>query len=76
MDARGLYTHVGHNIFAVDTHKLAKTRIKSATATKKSKLSAVVRDEGNGPIIIDHSLTNYDGLTYCYPKNFYCPLRG
>jgi hypothetical protein len=37
MNARGLYTHVGHQIFAVDTTKLAKTRVKSAAASRKKK---------------------------------------
>lgn len=35
----------------------------------------MARDQANAPIIIDHNDEAYDGLTYTYPKSFYCPLR-
>jgi hypothetical protein len=76
INPRGLYSEVGRSVFAVDTQKLKLNRVKSATYTKKeTKKVEVARAQANGPLIIDHSLSGYDGLLYSYPKNFYCPLR-
>ena len=74
-ESHGLYTAVGRGIFAVDTQRMAKNRVKSAAPKRGETKVEVARAQANGPQIVDHSLVQYDGMQYCYPKNFYCPLR-